>query len=83
MFSVIRPDFEVVKEGWIFNKIKYLQIKNVSIFYFSQVYARFWTKMGHFYYRLTSFQIKGSFLCSYLIILNLDQESSGSTPGGN
>jgi hypothetical protein len=26
MFRVIRPDFEVVKEGWILKKIKDIQI---------------------------------------------------------
>jgi hypothetical protein len=33
MLSVIRPDFEVVKEGRILNKIKHLQNRIVSVFY--------------------------------------------------
>jgi hypothetical protein len=33
MFSVFRPSFEVVKEGRILKKIKYLQTQIVGVFY--------------------------------------------------
>jgi hypothetical protein len=33
--SVIRPDFEVIREGRILNKIKHLQNQIVSVFYFT------------------------------------------------
>jgi hypothetical protein len=33
MLSVIRPDFEVVKEGRILKKIKHLQTQIVSVFH--------------------------------------------------
>jgi hypothetical protein len=33
MFSAIRPDSEVVNEGWILIKIKHIQNQIVSVFY--------------------------------------------------
>jgi hypothetical protein len=44
MLRLFRPDFEVVREGRIFNKIRHLQTQIVSVFYFTLVYARFWLK---------------------------------------
>jgi hypothetical protein len=41
MLSVIRPVFEVVKEGRIFNKIKHLQSQIVSAFFMRLVYVWF------------------------------------------
>jgi hypothetical protein len=40
MFSFIRPFFEVVKEGQILNKIKYLQNQIGGVFYLAPVWCQ-------------------------------------------
>jgi hypothetical protein len=49
MLNVLRPVSEVVKEGRILNKIRHLQIKNVSVFYFTPGLRQVLDKNGKFW----------------------------------
>jgi hypothetical protein len=46
MISVIRPDFEEVEKERIFNKIKYLQNQNVSVFFVANLVPGSGQKQG-------------------------------------
>jgi hypothetical protein len=48
IISFLRPSLEVVKEGWILNKIIHLQIINVSVFYFTQGLRQVLKEKGSF-----------------------------------
>jgi hypothetical protein len=48
MLIVLRPSFEVVKEGRILKKIKHLQGQNVSVFLLVPVWCQVLDKNGVF-----------------------------------
>jgi hypothetical protein len=49
MLCLIRPSFEVVKEGRIWKKIKHLEREFVGFFVWCQFGARIWTKIKSFH----------------------------------
>jgi hypothetical protein len=46
-----------------------MKIIHKRFFILRQVYARFWTKMGCFYYKLSSFQVTGGLWSSGITII--------------
>jgi hypothetical protein len=48
MLYVIRPDFEVVKEGWVLYRFKHLQTQIEGVFYLVPVWCQDLDEYGMF-----------------------------------
>jgi hypothetical protein len=61
MLSVFRLDFEVVKEGRIFNKIKHLQNQIVGVFYLVPGWSQVLDENGVFWAEIMSWKYSSAY----------------------